>query len=312
MSRYLITGGAGFIGLALTRRLLAAGHAVTLLDLPAKLQSASPVAGALRLPGDVSQPSTFASLCGEFDTVFHLAAQTSARISHETPVVDVDTNARGTLLVAQWCAAHGIARIIYTSSMAVYGNPVRLPVCETDLPAPVSFYGVTKLAGEHYLQAYQHLGLEPTILRLFNVYGPGQDMANLKQGMISIYLAYLHAGVPIPVTGRLDRFRDFIYVDDVIEALLAVHGAPTAAGAVYNIGSGKSYTVRNVLDMLIAHYGLDPATYPVEVGESSAGDIHGMLADNSRFCTAFGWKPAIGLAEGVDRTIAWLRSGERA
>src|SRR5437773_5041649 len=128
MKRYLITGGAGFIGAALASRLLAEGHRVSILDLPNKVQTSRPPTQTEVIPGDISRADVFRDLKGSFDAVIHLAAQTSARVSHEEPERDVDTNARGTMLLAQWCIHHEVSRILYGSSMAVYGNPSRLPV----------------------------------------------------------------------------------------------------------------------------------------------------------------------------------------
>lgn len=309
--RYLITGGAGFIGGAIARRMLTDGHEVSILDLPHKIQAASPPPEVRAIAADISHRDGFTELKGSFDAVIHLAAQTSARVSHEEPERDVDTNARGTMLLAQWCVQHGISRVIYGSSMAVYGNPSRLPVQETDTPAPVSFYGVTKLAGEHYLQAHVSLGLEPTIFRMFNVYGPGQDMANLKQGMLSIYLAYIHAGEPVRVTGSFDRFRDFVYVDDVVDAFLLALKTEESKRQLYNLGTGVTHTVRRVLDLLIASYGYNPEDYPVHKIEDHPGDIFGTCADSTKFCRQCHWEPKIKLTDGIGRMIAWLREGAR-
>jgi UDP-glucose 4-epimerase len=308
MKRYLITGGAGFIGGRLARRLLREGHSIAIIDLPGKFKKSSVPAQAEIIAGDISIPGAFSALGGSFDAVIHLAAQTSARVSHEEPERDLDTNARGTMLLAQWCVRQGVSRLLYGSSMGVYGDPVRLPVKETDITKPVSFYGVTKLAGEHYLQACIPLGLQPTIFRMFNVYGPGQDMANLKQGMVSVYLAYIHEGKPVPVTGSLVRFRDFIYVDDVIDAfLLALHDE-RSFGETYNLGSGVTHTVREVLDLLIESCGHDPKTYPVREIEGHAGDIFGTHSDITKFRTAFGWRPQVTLRQGIAQMVEWLKA----
>src|SRR5438552_16188045 len=138
MKRSLITGGAGFIGGALVRRLLAEGHQVSILDLPDKIRTAKPSAESEIISGDISRADTFEKLNGSFDAVLHLAAQTSARVSHEEPERDIDTNARGTMLLAQWCVRHNVRRVLYGSSMGVFGNPPKLPVKATDMPAPAS------------------------------------------------------------------------------------------------------------------------------------------------------------------------------
>ncbi len=305
--RYLVTGGAGFIGGAIVRRLVAGGHSVTILDLPEKIKRSSFPSSVNVISGDVASETTFKKLTAPFDAVFHMAAQTSARVSHEEPERDIEVNARGTLLLAQWCVRHNVRRLLYGSSMGIYGNPSELPVKETLLPGPVSFYGVTKLAGEHYLNAHIPLGLQPTSFRMFNVYGPGQDMANMKQGMISVYLAYIHAGQSVQVTGSLDRFRDFIYIDDIVDAFLLAVDSQRSHGETYNLGCGITHTVRQVLDLLIAACGQDPATYPVQEIEGHAGDTFGICSDSTKFRSAFGWVPKVKLEDGIKRMVGWLR-----
>ena len=311
MKRYLITGGAGFIGGAILRRLVAGGHSVTILDLPEKVERTVLPPGVNIVAGDIASTETFSRLAPPFDAVFHLAAQTSARVSHEDPQRDIHVNAGGTLLLAQWCIRHHVPRLLYGSSMGIYGNPADLPVKETTLPAPASFYGVTKLAGEHYLRAHVPAGLQPTSFRMFNVYGPGQDMANMKQGMISVYLAYVHAGKPVEVTGSLDRFRDFIYIDDIVDAFLLALNAEQSHGETYNLGFGTTHTVREVLDMLIEACGHDPRTYPVRQVEGHAGDTFGICSDSTKFRSAFGWEPKVTLGDGIRRMVGWLREEVR-
>ena len=148
MRRYLVTGGAGFIGGAIVRRLLARGHAVTILDLPEKIERSIVPSGVKVFAGDISEPEAFNSLSGQFDAVFHLAAQTSARISHEQPLRDVEVNARGTLLLAQWCMRNGVPRILYGSSMGVYGNRTPAPVSGSLVLRRTFRGGASRWAGE--------------------------------------------------------------------------------------------------------------------------------------------------------------------
>jgi UDP-glucose 4-epimerase len=307
MRRYLITGGAGFIGGAIARSLLARGQSVAILDLPDKIKRSVLPAGVKVITGDIASADTFTRLEPPFDGVFHLAAQTSARVSHEDPQRDIQVNAGGTLLLAQWCVRHHVPRLLYGSSMGIYGNPAELPVKETAVPVPVSFYGVTKLAGEHYLTAHIPQGLQPTTFRMFNVYGPGQDMANMKQGMISVYLAYIHAGNPVEVTGSLDRFRDFIYIDDIVDAFMLALDSDRSHGETYNLGSGRTNSVRQVLDILIEACGHDPGTYPVRQVDGHPGDTFGICSDSTKFQSAFGWAPKVDLQDGIQRMIGWLR-----
>ena len=190
--------------------------------------------------------------------VFHLGAQSSGEISHEDPVHDFDVNARGTLLLLRWCECYGIRRFLYASSMAIYG-PSEGPLSEESTPRPHSFYGASKIAAEGYVNLFGRNGGRPTIFRMFNVYGPGQNIGNLKQGMASIYLAYLLRGESVLVKGSFDRYRDFIYVDDVAEAWLSALDSSASVGGTYNLGSGRKTTVRELLDGLIRAFGQDPS-----------------------------------------------------
>jgi len=308
--RVVITGGAGFIGQAIAQALVARDVEVTLLDLPERIGRVAPTLRARVVAGDVGECSAYERLdaAGTYDAVIHLAAQTSNRVSHERPELDVNTNARGTLLVTEWCCARGIRRLLYSSSMAVYGHPEKLPIQENDRTLPFSYYGITKLAGEHYIRANAGRGLNATIFRLFNVYGPGQDLANLKQGMASIYLAYVLQRQKVPVTGSLDRYRDFVFIDDIVAAFQLALDEPGTHGRIFNLGTGTSTTVQDLLRLIITSAGEDPVKYPVEQVASHAGDQFGMVADASLFRNEFAWRPTVSLPEGIQRMVTWARS----
>src|SRR5207302_2649077 len=171
-----------------------------------------------------------------------------------------------TLTLSRWCLKWGIPRFLYASSMAVYGDVRGLPASEDAPLCPLSYYGVSKLASEHVLRLAQREGLATTAFRMFSVYGPGQNLENLRQGMVSIFLAYLIRQAPIPVKGSLDRFRDFVYIDDVVDAWLRALDRQPASNdspGTYNLGTGRPTTVRRLLDLLIAAVGFSPDTYPV-------------------------------------------------
>ena len=304
---FLVTGGAGFIGSCLARRLVAEGHNVVIVDNLFTGARANLPPEAVFIEGDVGHADTIARLpVRSYDAVCHLAAQSSGAVSMEQPVYDINTNAVSTLLLIRWCQERGVRRFVYASSMAVYGNPSSSPVSEDAPLAPVSYYGVSKLASEHLLRVAAHGGLSVTMFRMFNVYGPGQNLANLRQGMASIYLAYLLAKKEVPVTGSLDRFRDFVYIDDVIDAWIAVLFQPSAPSAVYNLGSGGPTTVRTLLAELIAACGL-PADYPIRECPALPGDQFGLFSDRTRAATEIGWRAKTPLATGLPRMVAWAR-----
>ena len=311
--RILITGGAGFIGSHLAARSLSLGNEVVVADDLSTGDEGNVPAGAELVEMDISGGDEYRKLRPfDFDAVFHLAAQSSGEISNENPVRDLEVNTLGTLLLLSACRKGGVRRFLYSSSMAVYGNLDHPRATETDLPRPVSFYGVSKLASEHYIRHFAHEGLEPTIFRLFSVYGPGQNLANLKQGMVSIFLAYLLEGKPVHVKGSGDRFRDFIYIDDVLDAWMGALERPVTIGKTYNLGTGRSTTVSRLVEEEIRACGQDPASYPVLFQGSTPYDQFGLSADISLVSAETGWVPRVELREGLARMVAWAAGGDRA
>lgn len=303
----LVTGGAGFIGSNIARRCLSLGQNVVIVDNLAtgKLENVPEAAQFVNL--DISIKDDYKKLPDiDFDAVFHSAAQSSGEISNEKPSLDLTSNALGTLFLLQWSMEKGINRFLYASSMAVYGNVSRVPVSEGEACRPISFYGISKLAGEHYVQHYYGKGLQTTIFRMFSVYGPHQDLENLKQGMVSIYMAYLLKGEPVLVKGSGERFRDFIYVDDVVDAWLMALDNPKSFGNIYNLGSGKKTLVRELIQEEINVFGLDP-NYPVRHEGSTPADQFGMYADISKIKRDLSWAPKTTLTKGLKKMVEWAR-----
>lgn len=305
----LVTGGAGFIGSHLTRRLLSEGWQVDVVDNLSTGYRTNVPAGATFLELDVSRNDLGAVLpARKYDAVFHLAAQSSGEVSFDDPSYDLRTNCQSTLLLLGWCKANGTRRFIYTSSMSIYGDQALQPVPETATPLPKSFYGVGKLASEAYLAIYSQLGVDCTALRLFNVYGPGQNLANMRQGMVSIFLAYILNQQEVVVKGSLERYRDLVYVDDVVEAYLACVDNSSTHGNVYNVGTGQKTTVGELIDAELQAFGYQPGAYPVKVSAGTPGDTFGIAADCARFRADAGWEPKVDLTTGLTRMVAWAKS----
>jgi UDP-glucose 4-epimerase len=306
--RILVTGGAGFIGSALARRLIAEGDGVVIVDnlSTGKRSNVPPLATFVM--ADLAEPGTLELIpAGSYDGVVHLAAQSSGAIGQNDPYLDLRTNVGATLLLSRWCVARGIPRFLYASSMTVYGQGNREPVDETAECRPIGYYGASKLASESYLRLAADAGLGVTSLRLYNVYGRGQNLGNLYQGMASIYLVYLLDGACVPVTGSFDRYRDFVHIDDVVEALVLALRRKTTPSPVYNIGTGRKTTVRELLRMLIAAVGL-PADHPVDELAGSPSDVFGSVATSRRAKDELGWEPRVSLEEGLPDMVAWAKT----
>lgn len=289
----LITGGAGFIGFALAKKLLRDGHDITLLDFGSRWKQHH--SEYKKYSADISIFSSLAGLADDFDIVFHLAAQSSGYISLIRPEEDVDWNAKGTLNICNFCRDNNIKKIVYTSSMAIYGEGDNLT--EDAAPNPISNYGVTKLAGELYIKVFKQYGLDHTIFRLFNTYGPDQDLENLRQGMASIYLAQSLHSTEIKVTGSLDRYRDCIYIDDVVDAL-AMATLEITDNETYNVGTGVPTTVQKLIDIITDVHDRSSSDFKITNIGSHDGDQHGNYADSSKL-RSIGWDPKVSLRKGI-------------
>ncbi|OPY36119.1 MAG: ADP-L-glycero-D-mannoheptose-6-epimerase [Methanoregula sp. PtaU1.Bin051] len=310
--RILITGGAGFIGSHLARRCIADGHLVTVLDNLTTGFATNIPGGCNVINADIADPETLSLLPSEgFDVIMHLAAQSSGEVSQENPDLDLKVNTLATLMLLKWSMQNQVKRFLYASSMAVYGNPERLPVRETDPCLPLSFYGISKVASEHYIRHYASEGLDTTVFRMFSVYGPGQNMENLKQGMVSIFLAYLSKNEEILVKGDRNRFRDYIYIDDVVDAWCSSVDNPASFKKTYNLATGKKTCVHELVDAEIRLFGRDRDTYPVRYHGSTPSDQFGLYADISAIRRDLDWSPKIDLEEGLKRMIAWVKEGHR-
>jgi len=304
----LLTGGAGFIGSHLAKRLLSCGHEVTIVDNLSTGDMGNLPPNATFVKADISQKGVFNKIPKKkYDAVLHLAAQSSGEISNEKPELDLKVNALSTLLLLNWCIKSHVPRFVYASSMAVYGDAAKSPVSEDDICQPLSFYGISKLSSEQYVQHFSKEGLATTCFRMFSVYGPGQNMANMKQGMASIFLAYLLKGEQIWVKGSGDRFRDFIFIDDVVDAWCISLDNPCTHGKIYNLATGRKTLVHELVEKEISICGFDPVSYPVKYEGFTPADQFGLYADISHLKKDIGWEPRINLDEGLKRMFSWAK-----
>lgn len=311
MKTSIITGGAGFIGSNLARRLLDEGGRVIIIDdLSTGILRNIPD-GALFYQADISNANLLLSLDlpDNVDTVFHLAAQSSGEASFEDPRRDIDVNYKGTFNVLELCNSVHCSRFVYTSSMSVYGEPEETAsLIDESYPCrPKSYYGCNKYASEKLIHLYSNITpLKPTIFRLFNVFGPGQNMLNLKQGMASIYLSYIMRNEPILVKGSLDRFRDFIYVDDVGEALTRCQACQKSYYKTFNVGTGVKTSVGQLLRVILEAYGKKAFDEWVIREGRTAGDVTGLIADNHQLMSALNWEARVDLKTGIGNMVKWI------
>lgn len=305
----LVTGGAGFIGSHLARRLLAEGHQVTVVDNLSTGYRHQVPEGARFVYADLGHPAHYVRLRDvRPEVIFHLGAQSSGWISMDSPIRDMDDNLRATVLLAEWALSVGCPRLLFASTESTYGEGEgRVPFTEEHAQKPLSFYGCSKLACEHYLRvSHRYQGLQPTSLRLFSVYGPRQDLANMRQGILSIYLSYVLANEPVTVKGSIERVRDMVVVDDVVEAFVAASREPKTIGAELNVCSGEGVTIGDMIRRLGAAFG--KPDYPMVVEEGTPGDVFCSTGSHARMTALTGWKPTVYLDEGLRRIAAALRS----
>lgn len=300
---YLVTGAAGFIGSAVARKLKEHGNKVITVDnLSTGSQQAIPN-GVEFIQGDCQDAQIIDRLAGtKFDVIFHIAGQSSGEVSYDDPVYDLQTNTQSTLLLLDLAKKTGCKKFVYASSMSVYGRQPDGAVPEDAPCFPQSFYAVGKLASEHYLRIFQQFGISTVSLRLFNVYGPGQNMTNLRQGMLSIYLAQALKNKHILVKGSPDRYRDLVYIDDVVNAFLAAIEKDMAPFCVYNVGTGVRTTVRKLVEKIQKAL---PFEVNVEFSGSTPGDLFGIYADTTKSKRDLNWSYEYNLNEGLSTMIKW-------
>ncbi|MBL9111159.1 MAG: SDR family oxidoreductase [Myxococcales bacterium] len=308
----LVTGGAGFIGSHLVTRLVRDGHSVRVLDnlTTGKRENLAEVAGDVDLHvGDIRDEGAVARAAEGRELVFHEAAIVSVPYSVEHPRETHAVNVQGTLNVALAARDAGARRIVFASSAAVYGEEPELPKRETHVPRPVSPYGVEKITGEHYLQAFSRVyGLESVCLRYFNVFGPRQDPSSAYSGVISIFADRVLRGAPITIFGDGSASRDFVFVDNVVAANVLAGTRAGVSGRSFNVALGERTTL---LELAAAVGEACEATPAIVFAPERLGDVRDSVADISRAREDLGYAPTASLRHGLRALVAQLRSGPR-
>jgi UDP-glucose 4-epimerase len=307
MERVLITGVGGFIGSHVARRFMDEGYAVVGVDDFSTGKPENVPGGVEFIEGDLASRSTMQRLPRDCRRILHLAGQSSGEISFDDPVADLEKNTVSTLNLIQYGLEHSVERLLYASSMSVYGAVEDAAISESRPCHPLSCYGVGKHASEAYLRVYR-AKLPSVILRMFNVYGPGQDLSNLRQGMVSIFLAQALKKGEIEVKGSLERFRDIIYIDDVVEAWFRSATQASALGQTLNVGTGVRTTVGELVERICTH--VPGASHFVQ--GATPGDQSGIYADVSAMKNVLGMTAFTSLDVGLARFVEWARQAKPA
>ena len=304
----LVTGGAGFIGSHLVRRLLDLGAEVTVLDdfstgHPENI--ADQLADITLVQADIRDDTAVRRAVHRREVVFHLAAVVSAAQSLADPLGAYEVTAGASVRVLRAAFQAGCRAVVLASSSAVYGDAHTPPLREDALPSPISPYGAAKLAAEGFGGAFARTyGLHVVPLRYFNVYGPRQDPRSQYAAVIPRFIAALLSGRPPVIYGDGAQTRDFIYVDDVVDATLRAAVRPATSGQVINVAGGKQHSIREVLCLLQKVSGV--AMKPI-YESPRPGDIGHSCADISRARELLGFAPSVGLEQGLTLTLDWFR-----
>ena len=307
--RYLVTGGAGFIGSNIVDELVRRGHDVTVLDDLSTGAEANLAGVRAKIDfrvGSIADLATVQSACHKADYVIHLAARTSVPKSVLDPIETNRVNIDGTLNVLVAARDAKVRRVVYAASSSAYGETPTLPKVETMAAEPISPYGITKYVGELYAQVFGRVyGLENASVRYFNVFGPRQDPSSQYSGVLSRFMLAAIRGEPLTMYGDGEQSRDFTYVDNVVDETLRACEASGASGKVFNGGTGARITLNQVVKLLEKIVG---KKLQVKYDQPRAGDIRDSQAEISLAKKVLGYSPLVMFEEGLARTWDWYRA----
>jgi len=309
MKKHIVTGGAGFIGAALVRGLLALGDgSVEVIDnlSTGRQENLTEVRSQIAFhQTDIRNFDDILPIIAAADSVFHIAAIPSVPKSIVDPVPSHESNINGTFNVLRACVEGGVRKVVYAASSSAYGDTELLPKVETMPADPKSLYAVQKLMGEYYCGVFSSCyGLDATSLRFFNVYGPRQDPGSPYSGVISVFMSCLLQRTSPTIHGDGEQTRDFTYIDDVVELVIKASKARGVAGKVFNAGNGNRYSLNQIWDMLQRIEGIK---IPARYGPPRAGDVRDSQADTTAAVRELGHAPRFTIDEGLRRTLQWYR-----
>jgi UDP-glucose 4-epimerase len=313
--RVLITGGLGFIGSNLARRLVDLGADILLVDslLPdygGNLFNIDGIEHRVRVNvADIRQQTTMNYLVRDRDVIFNLAGQVSHIDSMRDPHTDLEINCRSQLTILEACRHNNPrVKVVYAGTRQVYGKPDRLPVDERQLVRPTDINGINKVAGEYYHLVYNNVfGIRACSLRLTNVYGPRQLVKHNRQGFIGWFIRLAVEGRDIEVYGDGSQVRDFVFVDDAVDAFLRAGATDTVNGDVFNVGGSEPIAHRDLVRLLVDVAGGGRVRFVEWPEDKKAIDIGSFYADSARFMGLTGWSPRVALRDGLARSVAFYR-----
>jgi UDP-glucose 4-epimerase len=313
--RVMVTGGLGFIGSNLVHRLVDAGADVLIVDslnrhYGGNLFNIHGLENRVRVNiSDVRDQTSVDVLVQDREVIFNLAGQVSHIDSMRDPYTDLEINCRAQLSMLEACRKYNPhVRVVYAGTRQVYGRPDRLPVDESQLVRPADINGVNKAAGEYYHLLYNNVfGVRACSLRLTNVYGPRQLIRHNRQGFIGWFIRLAVEGREIEIFGDGSQLRDFVFVDDAADAFLRAGATDAANGEVFNVGGDEPISHRELVSLLLEVAGAGSMRFVEWPADKKRIDIGSFYSDSTKFRRAVGWRPRIGLREGLQRTIAFYR-----
>jgi UDP-glucose 4-epimerase len=313
----LVTGGAGFIGSHIADQLIQMGHQVIIIDdlSTGLVENINPAAEFV--VGNVSNHAELEiAFSRGIDVVFHIAGRASTIMSFADPTNDLRVNVLGTINVLNLCLKYRVPRLLYASSMTVYGPPSTMPIVETEPCQPISYYGIGKYAAERYAHATAlrndlESDFHVTSFRMFNVYGERQSLSNPYQGVMAIFIGNILRGEPITIHSDGQQTRDFISVKDVVNAWMAAWDKESTYGEVFNLGTGSKKSINELVDLTLASLGYNRSNYPVRYAPVRPGDQRHMQADVSKAKRLLDWSPKVPFEDGMRRILQWaVRSNQ--
>lgn len=311
MSKYLVTGGAGFIGSHISEELAKRDHLVRIIDnfLTGKRENIAAFLDKIELiEGDIRDFDTCKQALGDMDYVLHQAALPSVPRSVEDPILTSEINIEGTLNLLIASRDAGIKKFVFASSTSVYGDDPRLPKEEGMEGTPLSPYAVSKVTGENYCQVFSQIyGLSTACLRYFNVFGPRQDPSSQYAAVVPHFITRMLRGESPTIYGDGEQSRDFTYVSNVVDANILAAEAEGVSGEIFNIACGEKASVNSLAEKISEFLGKD--IRPV-YDEPRPGDIRHSLADISKAGKMLEYEPRVTLGEGLERTVRWYQERE--